>query len=144
MDSDEIQRVFGVSEHGNFMCVDTIPVPHPDCITPHHVVWASENFGGLLSKQAIEAAERQNTVKYACDICKARHRKLGEKILGISDHGEALIVACKVDYRTHKEAEQELRTYLIMNKGKCEEHKFVGFSFMRWEDWEKCQVRKKR
>ena len=42
---------------GQFEITDTIGVPHPFCITHHHVGYAADHCGGQLGKTAIEAYE---------------------------------------------------------------------------------------
>lgn len=54
---DEKLEKYGESECGNFKVIDTIGVPHPYCIGPKHVGWASDHWNGMLGKDAILDAE---------------------------------------------------------------------------------------
>lgn len=108
------------TEH--FSIVDTIGVPHPYCITPKHVGYAADQFGGMLGTAAIEAAEAAGV---ACDICKRRKRKTGEAILSLAEHEQALLVNCKI------EDNDLLKAYLLECKPLAEADKFAGFAFKK-------------
>jgi hypothetical protein len=110
------------SEHGNFkLAADSIAVPHPYCITPRHVAWASDHHSGILSEEAIRSAEKAK--KACCGICK------GE--LSYSEHGSALVVEC---YAAMKDAEgkavPELHAYLLAMKDEATRNKYAGFAFV--------------
>lgn len=45
-----------------FSVVDIIGVPHPYCITPRHIHYASEHCGGMLNNNAIEMAEKDGGI----------------------------------------------------------------------------------
>lgn len=99
---------YGESKKGNFKIVDSIGVPHPFCIGTKHVTYASNNCGGMLGKEAMEA--------YPCYTCKKP----------LQDHKEALVVECKEDVQNNK----ELSEYLLKCKPKCEKDGFAGFTFL--------------
>jgi hypothetical protein len=107
---------YGKSKKGNFTVVDTIPVPHPYCITPKHVAVASDKHCGILDENAIEDAEREGA---KCGICK------GE--LAFGEHKKALLVDCKEDIQKNK----ELHEYLLKIKKKAEREGYVGFAFKK-------------
>lgn len=108
---------YGQSSSGNFSVIDSIGVPHPYCITPKHVVFASDHRGGMLDGSAIEDAEKAGA---KCDTCKGR--------LKYKEHETALLVSCKVD---PKEAETELREWLLSIKDEATRNNYVGFAFMK-------------
>ena len=110
---------YGKSVDGNFFVVDTIGVPHPYCITPSHITFAAERFSGLLSKEAIIAAESYGA---KCDICKGKFR--------YDQHEQALLVLCKLEIREQKEG-SELHVYLQSIADKARVDGYIGFAFVR-------------
>ena len=103
------------SEH--FKITDTIGVPHPYCITPKHVAYASDHCSGILDEDAIRRAEKQGA---RCDICK------GE--LSYDQHEHALVVECHADPDDH---EQELREMLESNVKEATANGYAGFAFVK-------------
>lgn len=112
--------MYMVSEQGNFSIIDTIAVPHPYCITPEHVSYASDHCSGMLTAYAIEQAEKQGA---RCDICK------GE--LSYSEHEIALVIECKLELSTQQGKGTELHNYLLALKDITEQNNFAGFAFKR-------------
>lgn len=53
--------------------VRTFCTPHPYCITPKHVVYASDHCGGFLSEDAIREAEKDGA---RCDTCRHQYKNL--------------------------------------------------------------------
>lgn len=108
------------SEHGNYAVVDTIGVPHPYCIGARHVAHASDRFGGMLGKEAIESAERNGI---HCQTCKGQ--------LSFKQHEKALLVKCDGPLTVEDgKAAPELHAYLLSIKGQCEADGYVGFAFL--------------
>ena len=103
-----------------FSVVDTLGVPHPYCITPKHINYASEYYGGVLNTNSIRDAEKNGA---CCDICKQN----GNKVLTVDEHETALLVNCKSDDK------EKLQEYLLLIKSICEKDKFVGFVLRK--DW---------
>ena len=99
-----------------FRILDTIGVPHPYCITPSHVAYASDNCGGILGKEAILGAEKQGA---RCGSCR------GE--LSYEQHETALLV--EVDDKRELKDIPELKDYLLSIKTLCESDGFAGFAF---------------
>lgn len=94
--------------------IDTIGVPHPYCITHRHVAYASNNYGGMLGKHAIEQAEKRGI---KCGIPKCN--------LAYHEHKQAVAVRCLVD---DKDALQE---YLTSIKDMVEADGYVGFVLVK-------------
>lgn len=108
------------SEHGNFTVIDTIGVPHPYCITPRHVVYASDHHCGMLTADSIREAEENGA---QCGICKGK--------LLYDEHETALLVSCKKDIEADEEAKNELHKYLLKLKDQAEKDNYVGFAFKK-------------
>lgn len=101
-----------------FRIKDTIGVPHPYCITPKHVGFAADNFGGMLDKDAIIQAEKHGA---KCGICKGK--------LSYEEHKQALLVEVK-DKRELKEI-PELKDYLLSIREQAVKDGFKGFAFIQ-------------
>lgn len=113
------KALYGESEHGNYVVIDTIGVPHPYCITERHVAYASDHCGGMLGAEAIERAERAGA---KCGICKGK--------LKWKEHEQALLVSCKKDINGEDgKADPELRAYLLKCTPQAEADGFAGFAF---------------
>jgi len=109
-----------------FEAIDTIPIPHPYCITPRHIATASDKHSGILDADAIRDAEKTN--KAVCDICKHINKKDPSKpILSYDEHGQALLLAVKSD----KELKDipELKDYLLEIKPLLITDNFQGIAF---------------
>lgn len=96
--------------------IDTIGVPHPYCITPKHVAYASDHFCGLLSKDAIIQSEKHGA---KCGICHGK--------LSYEEHETALLV--EVNHKAELKDVPGLKDYLLSIKAKCESDGFAGFAF---------------
>jgi hypothetical protein len=119
MDTRALQERYGASEHGNYRVVDKIGTPHPYCITAKHVGIASDQFGGMLGKEAILAAEKQGA---KCGICHGK--------LSYDQHEQALLVECKAPLKSDDgKIMPELHQYLLKCKPLGEEDHFAGFAF---------------
>jgi len=122
---EELKKKFGKSKNKNFEVIDTIGVPHPYCITPKHVKVASDEFFGILGKEAIKKAEEKGVY---CDICKkaVREGKQAE-VLKYNEHKQALVIKCHIEAKENK----ELHEYLLKIKSKAEKEGFEGFVFIK-------------
>jgi hypothetical protein len=121
MTPEELRARYGASEQDNYRVRETIPVPHPYCITPKHVQVAADQFGGMLGVVAVKSAEKQGA---KCGICKGK--------FAFEEHGTALLVECGRELKDAKgSAEPELHAYLLKCKPLCEADKYVGFAFVR-------------
>ena len=85
MDNEKLKKYPSTDK---FKVIDTIGVPHPYCITGKHVSYASDHCGGMLTKEAIIAAEEAGA---KCDICRQQSEH-GGKILSYEEHEHALLV----------------------------------------------------
>ena len=102
--------------------VKTVSMPHPYCITPKHVAYASDHYSGILSKDAIRDAERAGA---CCDIC----RKSGNGILSIDEHSNPLTLFIRVPQNNNLNALEGLHAYLYSNKAAFEKVGIEGFAF---------------
>lgn len=95
-----------------FEVMDVMSVPHPFCITEKHVVHASDNYSGMLTKDAIDSLERK-IGRPSCGIkgCNLKYH----------EHKLALAVGCKI------KDEVELREYLMSILKLAEEDGYEGF-----------------
>lgn len=109
---------YNQSTGGNFKVIDTIGVPHPYCITPRHVAYASDHWSGMLSADCIRESEKHGA---RCDICKGQ--------LSYDQHEQALLVSCKKDFNKSEELKKELTDYLLSIKALAEQEKYAGFAF---------------
>ncbi len=103
------------SKDRNYTIIDTIGVPHPYCLTPKHIAYASAYNGGVLTTNAIRESEEHGA---RCDICKGK--------LPYDKHEQALVVSCKKEIKL---ANDELWEYLLSLKEQVEKDGFAGFVF---------------
>lgn len=95
-----------------FEVTDTIGVPHPFCITHHHVAWASDKFMGMLGNNAIESYEK-HTKRPSCGVNGCN--------LKFEEHEACLTVYCKT------KDNEALQVFLKSIVEQCEKDGFVGF-----------------
>jgi hypothetical protein len=123
--TDEKLKAYGKSEQGNFEAIDTIGVPHPYVITPHHVGVASDNFCGMLGKEAIEECERRGHgcgMKINGEYCR----------LSFAQHEQAVLVGCSAELKdTAGKINPELHAWLLKIKDQAEKDGFAGFAFKK-------------
>lgn len=98
-----------------FEIIDTIGVPHPFCITHHHVGFASDNHMGMLGREAIMDYERKHGQSCGIKDCNLRYE----------EHEQALAVKVKT---LDKEMTQK---YLESIVEKVEADGFAGFVFVK-------------
>jgi hypothetical protein len=105
--------------------IDKVSIPHPYCITPKHVEWASDHCGGMLTKDAIREAEQKHGA--ACDIC----RKSGRGIMSIDEHETQVTLFIRVPQRLRANLKEipGLHEYLIAHKEAMEAKGIQGFGF---------------
>jgi len=101
----------------NFEVIDTIGVPHPYCITPQHVGYASDNFGGQLSPQAIRGGEKAGKCRCGVKGCNLLY----------DEHEQALVVRCQT------KDEDLTRAYLESIVEMCQEDGYAGFTLLAGE-----------
>lgn len=99
-----------------FQIIDTIGVPHSYCLTPKHIVHASDHFSGMLGEAAIISAEKNGA---RCDICK------GDR--SYKEHETALLV--EVDDKRELKDIKGLEEYLLSIKDMTEKDGYAGFVF---------------
>ena len=103
----------------NFEIVDTIGVPHPYCISPRHLAYASKYYGHILTEDGMRAAEKSGNAKCGVRGCT----------LSFDEHEHALLVACKQDIKDEAYKE-ELHQMLLANKEEAEKNGYAGFAFL--------------
>lgn len=116
MSKAQDERLAKYPKTAQFEVVDTIGVPHPYCITPKHVGWAADHWGGVLGKEAVRDSEKNGA---RCGICK------GE--LSCDEHKQALLIEVN-DSRALKDI-PELKDYLLSIKAMTEADKYEGWAF---------------
>jgi hypothetical protein len=109
------------SKCNTFRIKDTIGVPHPYCIGPQHVGWAADHFSGILSKAAIEDAEKKGVAR--CEICKGK--------LSFAEHEQALLVECFKEPKKGTPEGDELNEYLKSIVDQATKDGFAGFVFLK-------------
>jgi hypothetical protein len=102
--------------------VEKITHPHPYCITPRHVAWAADHFGGMLGTDAIRDAEKHGAT---CEICQ----KSGRGILSIDQHQTDVTLFINVPQNRDLNAIPKLHAYLFDNKAKFAALGIQGFAF---------------
>jgi hypothetical protein len=113
MEEEKLKR-YKEFETDEFYVKDTIGIPHPYCIGTKHVVHASDNFVGRLTKEAIIDSEKHGA---KCGICK------GE--LSYEQHETAILIGCKTEDPKKLQAFCKSIIHLV------EEDKYAGFSFYK-------------
>lgn len=121
-------KKYGISRNNNFEVIDTIANPHPYTLTPKHVAEASDNFSGIMGKEAILSAEKKGIYCYAC---REINRKHGDPILNYEDHKFGLLVACYKDMNKTKKLKNEMKAYLLASKEMCDQDGYAGFTFLK-------------
>ena len=98
-----------------FQVIDTIGVPHPFCITHHHLEQAHKMHSMYLNESVIDALEKE-TGRPSCGVRGCN--------LKFSEHEQALLVNCKTK-------DKELtRSYLLSIKELCEADGYAGFTLV--------------
>jgi len=110
---------YGESVKGNFRIIDSIGIPHPYCIGPRHVAYASDHCMGMLGADAIRGAERNGA---GCCVRGCN--------LPYDEHEQALLVECDTWITDeHRKANPELHEYLLKIKDMAEMNGYSGFAF---------------
>ena len=102
--------------------VDKVSMPHPYCITPRHVAYASDHCGGLLGADAIRESEKHGV---KCDICKKSKRG----ILSYDEHESSVTLFIIVQNNQDLNANPGLPSYLYSNKQTFVDLGIQGFAF---------------
>lgn len=102
--------------------VAAITIPHPYMITPRHVSWAADHWGGMLSADAIRDAEKKNGAM--CDICRARGQSLT-----YDQHETQTTLFIIVPQNTDLNAVPGLHAYLWQHKDRFISLGIDGFAF---------------
>lgn len=102
-----------------FCVIDTLPVPHPYCISSRHVVYASEHNGGMLTAESIRRAEKFGKAK--CFTCKGK--------LSYDEHKQALLVEVNDPENRELKDVPGLNEYLLSIKEQTEKDGFEGWAF---------------
>lgn len=103
-----------------------ISVPHPYCITPKHIAYASDHYYGILNKSAIEEAEKHGA---KCDICRKINRKYGKPIVPYDEHITQKTLFIEVPQNRDLNAIEGLNAYLMKIKPTLESLNIEGIAF---------------
>lgn len=116
---------YGESEQGNFKVVDTLPATHFFCITAKHIAYAADHHCGLLNEDTIE----QSGIPCGVKGCN----------LSLADHKEVLLISAAAELTDPDDVRKpnpELHAYLLKIKDECEKNGYVGFMFIRKEEYD--------
>lgn len=102
--------------------VEKISMPHPYCITPKHVAYAADHFGGRLTLGAIRESEKHGA---RCDICAHGHKG----ILTVDQHEQLTTLFIRVPKTDDLNAVEGLQNYLFTNKKTLVKLGIQGFAF---------------
>ena len=103
-----------------FRVVDSMGVPHPFVIGTKHVVHASDNFSGMLGKEAIKDLESKKGHSCYMKGCT----------LMFEEHEQALLVEVNSDEELIT-IQDELNTYLKSIVDLSESEGYAGFCFIK-------------
>ena len=119
--NEELIKVYGRSEKGNFGVVDTMPEKHMYCVGTKHLQYSE---GMYLD---IPGAEKKGAV---CCTCEAAFKSRDtNKIMSFEEHKYGLLVQCLVQPSNENQEGKELQTYMK----KCIDNKhfkkggYIGF-----------------
>lgn len=101
-----------------FYVKDSIGVPHPFCITDKHL---ANTDGIYLDDDSIKRYE-QKIQRASCGVKGCQ--------LMYEEHGQALVIACKLEEEGFQDAEEDLREYLVSIQEMAKADGYVGFTFM--------------
>lgn len=104
-----------------FKPVDVLYTPHPYCITPKHVAYAADHYGGMLGEDAIQALES----KHGRGICGVRGCTLRRE-----DHKPVLLLGVDDPAEDLKDV-PGLQEYLLQIKPLLEEDGYDGVAFQK-------------
>lgn len=81
----------------NLRSIQKISHPHPFCITPRHVAYASDHHGGILDESAIRQSEAPCGVK-GCQIEFSEHKTDLSLIIEVDDNRDLNRVEGLIEY----------------------------------------------
>jgi hypothetical protein len=145
----ETEKVIGLNQlpeipagaKWSYWKVERVAMPHPYCITPKHVAWASDRHAGLLSKEAVRDAEERGGA--TCDICRVRVRDGRQPhVLSIDEHENAMTVFLQVEQSYDLNAIDGLGPWLFEQKAEFEKLGIEGFAFATGRDIGRAQARR--
>jgi hypothetical protein len=128
--NQELIKIYGRSEKGNFGVVDTMPEKHAYCIGAKHVGFAADHFSGMLSEECIREGEKQG--KFHCETCESAYRRRDtDTVMDFDEHLSGLLIEClqKPSDEKGNEYGKELKTYMkkIIEMKHFKDHYYVGF-----------------
>lgn len=118
MAKEKDERLAKYPKTDKYRIIDTIGVPHPYCIGIGHLEHASDNWGGILGKEAIMEAEKKG-IRCGIRGCQLPYEKHEQALLVQTAKGTDL-----------KDKNNGLHAYLLECKPLCEADGFAGFAFI--------------
>lgn len=100
--------------------VESVSLPHPYCITSRHVVFAADHRGGMLTAEAIDAAERAGA-RCGMPGCNLKHDE-HEQML-------TMFIAVPPQHQRDLNACPGLHAYLLSIKEQAQALGVQGFAF---------------
>ncbi len=101
--------------------------PHPFTVGVRLVAHASDNFGGMLGKAAIEDYEEKHG-----SACAYKDRN-GKCKIPFAEHTSDKVAFLKVKSDKELKEINELRLFLVGCKEKATKENIDGFAFVKWE-----------
>ena len=120
LEVNEYTEQFGESKNGNYRAFDMNSSPHPYMITAKLVGYASDNFGGMLGNEAIEAYEGTGA---RCGFKNCN--------LTLKEHEKILLIQCDKDFNKGEDFKDECHQYLLSIKDESEAEGYAGFGFVQ-------------
>jgi hypothetical protein len=96
-----------------------VSMPHPYCITPKHVAWASDHWSGMLSEAAIQDSESKGKARCGMRGCN----------LGYEEHRVQKTLFIEVPQNRDLNAVPGLHAYLLSIKSTAMQEGVDGFAF---------------
>lgn len=109
---------FGKSEHGNFIADMTTSTPHPFCITPKHIAYASKHHSGVLGEEAM----RNSGIRCGHRGCNLLY----------DEHKPVLLIKCLKNFKDDNDVPNpELHAFLLSIKDKLKTNGVEGVGFIK-------------
>ena len=126
--NEELIKIYGRSSKGTFGVVDTWPEKHPYCIGNKLVSFAAERFGGMLTEDAIRAAEKEKSIY--CATCERAFKDRDiDQPMDFDEHLSGLLIQCLQKPSNDNEYGKELTAYMkeCIKMEHFKKQKYVGF-----------------
>ncbi len=127
----DLIKIYGRSSKGTFGVVDTMPEKHAYCIGAKLVAFASDRFSGMLTEEAIRAAEKEKSIY--CETCeRAFKRRDINQPMDYDEHLTGLLIQCLQKPSNDNEYGKELQAYMkeVIKKEHFKKQKYIGFMML--------------